>query len=168
MDNRIFNVMRLTNCKEIIEENTHHDYDYRESERSLFNIFFPFSVPDTFYSHVLSESVMCADLTFPLLDKSHPTLKVYIANYIYNMDTSVRLGHVLFSKAIYKRNNDEFIPKKEIDHAIGIILGENRLDAYLTSYNRDGSVLETICIPQPYITMDMMDDAPVLTLTSLY
>lgn len=159
--------MRLTNKKELVCVNRQHRYDYRDNDKSLFDIIFPFPAPTFFYNYVLAESVLCADLTFPLLDKSHPTLKVYIVKSIYDMTTTVRAGHIQFPKKIYETPDHEFIPHVEIDKAIGMILGENRLNAYLTTYNRNGKVLETFEIPQPYVTMDMVDDAPVLTLTSL-
>lgn len=160
--------MRITDFKDIINVKTTHDYDYRDREKGLFMVFFPFSLPDSFYQDFLSESVLCADLTFPLMDVKHPSLKVYIAKHIYSIDTATHPNnYLMFSRRIYKGKNDEFIPKKIIDEAIEKILGENRLDAYLTTYNRNGTISTTMNIPQPYVTMDMVDDAPVLTLTSL-
>lgn len=160
--------MRITDCNDIIGVKTTHDYDYRDSEKGLFMVFFPFTVPDSFYNDVLSESVLCADLTFPLMDVKHPSLRVYIAKHIYSIDTAIKPNnYIMFPRRIYEGKNDEFIPKKVIDKAIEKILGENRLDAYLTTYNRNGVVSTTVTIPKPYVTMDMVDDAPVLTMASL-
>ena len=160
--------MKLTDCKDIIDVKTTHDYDYRDRGKGLFMVFFPFSFPDSFYQDFLSESVLCADLTFPLMDVKHPSLKVYIAKYIYSIDTAIHPdNYLMFSRRIYEGKNDEFIPKKVIDEAIEKILGSNTLNAYLTTYDRYGRAIKTVTIPKPYITLDMVNDAPVLTLMSL-
>ena len=156
--------MRITDCKEIIDVKHHHDYDYMVTERSCFNIFFPFSITDLFYSDLLSECVMCADLTFLCADIKHPSLIVYISPNTYSMRSNVASPHLHQYPHMRKQ---EYNPHDEIDIAIGKILGQNKMDAYLTTYSRNGVVSATVTIPKPYVTMDMVDDAPVLTMTSL-
>ena len=149
--------MRITENRGVIEnkELRRHDYDYRTDDRCMFAIFFPFHAIDGFYQDLLSESVMCADLSFICGDPKHPSLKVYLSKGTYNLDTPVIRKEMLF------------VPKTEIDKAISKICGENRLDAYLTTYDRRGAFACTTSIPHPYVTMDMVDDAPVLTMASL-